>query len=700
MNKLFLLSTLALSSLYAHECQYRLELDIDMQKGLLSGEATIQSDHPSMRLVDTKANITNIKNATLSIVENFPNIVTKDTNKPVKISFEHKFQPIKGDAMLLETWYPKIDLMCKYETVISHSDLTPIAEATTIKKEKKNTTFKFDKPLDDLNIIASSNYKIDSVTSKDDMELSTYLYPKDRHFSKKYLKKTEEYFALYKDMFGFLPFNNFSVVETPFPAGYSMPTYTLIGKQIIDKGFIIDNSLGHEIAHQWFGNYVYAPYQGNWVEGMTTFYADYLYAKNKKEGTRYRKNMLIKYDSYVSSENEIALIEFQHKSQENKNAIGYEKSAFFFYMLEKKIGKEAFNKGIRLLLKRYPFKIASYKNLREIFEEASGKELLEFFTAWVYKKGALDFSVQNINLKFIENRYVLEFDTISNMNDIMLPISICSNDECLYTNIDLSKQKQKFDLDIEPTRIVIDENYDVFRKMDEKEVPPVISKILSGNSLIVIDKDDEKKFSAIKRFYQNVKYASSVTYEELKNNNVFVIGSDNSLLKRIAIPFKMEGDAKIELYKNPLNAANVIAVFGMKELSTTLLYKLKHLGKYSSVVFNNNTVISKNVKESQQGIRYEINSDTFALKPQTKKLNDVLKDIIKSKVVFIGEKHTEFSSHLNQLKIIKAMYKDYPKLAIGMEMFQTQFQDVLDGFIDGTISEKEMLKKTEYFLDN
>lgn len=697
MKKIVLLSSFLISAIYAHECKYSLNIEIDMNKGLLQGHGVIESDHPSMALLDTKANILEVKNASLSVDKNIPYLIKDDESKSVEVVFTHNFTPMGGDAILLENWYPKIDIMCKYETVVENRGYTTISEATKIEEKDGKTYFTFEHPLDKLNLIASKNYTKNSTLTKDGLELSTYLYPSDLNLSAKYLKKSGEYFELYKNMFGFMPFKRFSVVETLFPAGYSMPTYTLIGKQIIDKDYVFENSLGHEIAHQWFGNYVYSPDRGNWVEGITTYYADFLYAKNENRGAEYRKDMLVKYNSYVNHVNEISLIDFEHKTKNSKNAIGYEKSAFFFYMLEQKIGQKAFDAGTKMLLENNGFKVVTYENLREIYEKTSGMKLGDFFKTWVYEKGALDFSISNTALNFIENRYVLEFDIISNNKADYIPVSICSEDECLSTRIDLSKKRQRLELDIEPTKIVFDENYELFRKLSTQETPAVISKIIDGNSLLVINRADEKRFAAFTKIFQNFRYAETVTYDEIKNSNIFILGAKNELLERIVIPFKMEGDAKIELFKNPLNEANVIAVFETTKPSKTIFYKLQHLGKYSTVVFEDGNVVDKRVKESKKGIVYNIDGDSYALKPLPQKLNGVIDEIAKSRVVYVGESHTEFSSHLNQLKIIKAMYKNNPKLSIGMEMFQKQFQKYLDEFVLGKISEKEMIKKTEYF---
>ncbi|WP_200762463.1 ChaN family lipoprotein [Nitrosophilus alvini] len=697
MKKILTASALFLSLLFANECNYNLNIDLDMEKNELRGISKIQTDKKHIRLLDTNANITDIKNAKMVIKEGSPYLIKDDSGRPVEIKFVYGFKSFDNTAVLLEGWYPVIDEMCSYETFVSNRRLKTVVEATDVEKRKNGYIFRFDHPLDSVHLISSDRYVPSSADFENGIEISAYLYPSDSHLAEKYLEKSDFYFNMYKNMFGFLPFKRFLIVEVPFPAGYSMPTYTLIGKQIIDKDFVLDNSLGHEIVHQWFGNYVYAPYRGNWVEGLTTFYSDYLYAVRQNRAIEYRKDLLIKYDSYVNSSNEIALIEFEYKTKESKNAIGYGKAAYFFYMLEKKIGKDAFERGVKKLLQEYPFKTASYKNLREIFEETSGKKLLGFFKTWVYKKGAFDFNIDNIKLSFVDEKYRLEFDITSNSMIKFLPLKICSEDECLSTKIDLTKKRQKLDLDIEPKKIVVDDRYEIFRRLQPKEIPPVISKILQGNVIAVIDRKDEEKFSKMAKVFKNFRYADELRFDEVKNGNILILGSDNSFLKQIALPFKMEGDTKIEVFKNPFNDRNVVAVFDAVTLSKAIFYKLRHLGKYSTVVFEKGKIVKKETKPSQNGAVFKVKSGSYALKPHMQKLQDIYPDIINRKVVFIGEQHTEFSNHLNQLKIIKAMFEKDPKLAIGMEMFQEPFQKYLDEFIEGRISEKEMLKKTEYF---
>ncbi len=76
------------------------------------------------------------------------------------------------------------------------------------------------------------------------------------------------------------------------------------------------------------------------------------------------------------------------------------------------------------------------------------------------------------------------------------------------------------------------------------------------------------------------------------------------------------------------------------------------------------------------------------------RLVEALRD---TRVVLVGERHDRYEHHLNQLAIIRGLYEQDPKLAIGLEFFQQPFQEYLDQFVAGEIDEREFLRRTEYF---
>lgn len=78
-------------------------------------------------------------------------------------------------------------------------------------------------------------------------------------------------------------------------------------------------------------------------------------------------------------------------------------------------------------------------------------------------------------------------------------------------------------------------------------------------------------------------------------------------------------------------------------------------------------------------------------------LDQLVKDLRDTRVVLVGESHDRYEHHLNQLAIIRGLYEQDPRLAIGLEFFQQPFQEYLDRYVAGDLDERTMLKRTEYY---
>ncbi len=74
----------------------------------------------------------------------------------------------------------------------------------------------------------------------------------------------------------------------------------------------------------------------------------------------------------------------------------------------------------------------------------------------------------------------------------------------------------------------------------------------------------------------------------------------------------------------------------------------------------------------------------------------ILQSLASADVIYLGETHGRQQDHQAQLKIIQALYQKNPQMVIAMEMFQRPFQDVLDQYIAGTISETQLIEKSQY----
>lgn len=67
-----------------------------------------------------------------------------------------------------------------------------------------------------------------------------------------------------------------------------------------------------------------------------------------------------------------------------------------------------------------------------------------------------------------------------------------------------------------------------------------------------------------------------------------------------------------------------------------------------------------------------------------------------ARTVFVGEVHDRYDHHLVQLKLLQSLHQANPNIAIGVEWFQQPYQWVLNRYINGTLNEAQLLKKSEY----
>ena len=174
-----------------------------------------------------------------------------------------------------------------------------------------------------------------------------------------------------------------------------MPSFTLLGEQIIRFPFILDSSYPHEILHNWWGNSVYPAYDsGNWSEGLTAYLADHLFQEMNEAGPDYRKDMLGRYRSAVSESADFPLREFTSRNSAASQAVGYGKTLMLWHMLRIELGDDLFLETLRELYARRQFTRTSYADIEAIFSRASGKDLRAFFAQWVERTGAPELAVQ------------------------------------------------------------------------------------------------------------------------------------------------------------------------------------------------------------------------------------------------------------------------------------------------------------------
>jgi uncharacterized iron-regulated protein len=701
---------------------YMLDVQINTAEQTITGNARLKAD------ADIKLNLSVENLKVLNLDGNGIADVTGDilhvslqSGKEVNIRYEaliHKSRMnfIDKDYVFLTSgWYPQPDDLVEYAlNVTLPNNFMAISESehTTIKKQgsAKTFMFEFNHPLDSLHLAASSSY----VQKKDrykNIDIEAYFFKEDAHLADAYLAHTKNYLAMYEKMLTPYPYRRFAIVENILPTGNSMPTFTLLGNQVVRLPFIVKTSLGHEILHQWFGNSVYIDFvSGNWAEGLTTYLSDHYYAALEGKGAAYRKQILVDYDAYVHADNAMPLGDFISRNNKAQSVIGYGKGAMLFHGLHRRYGDETFYAALKDFIRQNRFRQACWLDIQHAFERATKEKLYTYFGDWLTRKNIPRLDVKNTRLYVAQGKLKLDFELLQQGEPYPLNIPITfyagKHKRKQWVEVKKSKENVSLSLDEPPNKVVLDENYALMRHLAPEETPPVLAGIMGKDKLIAV-------ISSMKRStYQplinalgvkTITYATpdNITFDQIQKNSLLIAGYDNRVVNMLFGKQTVVADGlHIKVYINPYNASERVLLLNAedKQQAQAVQYKLSHYGKYTELAFKDGRNTFKEIAESENGIQMLSRPEALALKPDAlATIDDIIPQLTLSRVIYVGEIHDQFAHHMNQLKVIKKIHDAGYKLAVGMEMFQKPYQQVVDDYLAGRIDEPSFLKKTEYF---
>jgi len=325
-------------------------------------------------------------------------------------------------------------------------------------------------------------------------EALVYLRQKDDALAAKYLQATAQYVELYRGLIGPYPYGKFALVENFWETGYGMPSYTLLGSQIIRFPFILTSSYPHEILHNWWGNSVFVDYEtGNWCEGLTAYMADHLIQEERGKGEEYRRDTLQKYRSYVKDGRDFPLREFRSRHSAVTEAVGYGKTLMVFHMLRQKLGDEGFRKWAARFYREQKGKQASFADVRQSMEAVAGEDLGRFFADHVGRPGAARLKATLSDLRDstgdgYDVAFVLEQAQDGEPLALDVPIVVQTTGKPVSAVVHLSGRMAATTVrtDAEPVALHVDPSFDVFRLLDPRETPTSIGQIFGEPKILAV----------------------------------------------------------------------------------------------------------------------------------------------------------------------------------------------------------------------
>ena len=331
------------------------------------------------------------------------------------------------------------------------------------------------------------------------VRLATYLFPEDAGLADEYLDATARYLDAYISLLGPYPFESFAVVENFFASGLGMPSFTLLGSGVIKRHYVQPYALGHEIVHSWIGNSVFNRVdRGNWVEGLTTYLANYYWHEwsgDHAQARDQRHLMLRGYNLHVPPERDYPLGQFTRKQDERDNAIGYQKAAMVFHVLRQEVGEESFWRSLKTLVAQYRGRHADWHDVERIFAETAAKDLRWFFAQWIEGTGAPALTLKNVTAhplpRDADGRFSLS-GSIAQTGPVFrspLPILVRMSNSRLHlvsTQLSGADTLFKSDLPFKPLTIELDPEAMVLRRLARRDMPPVLNHYVTDTKRSVI----------------------------------------------------------------------------------------------------------------------------------------------------------------------------------------------------------------------
>jgi len=389
-------------------------------------------------------------------------------------------------------WHPYVEgIAASYRlTLIVPETQKAIVPGQLIEESSADGLYRvvFESEVPTLGIVLIAGPFVVNERRHNNIMLRTYFSPKLGDLSDAYLDSTMHYIDHFDKLIGDYPFSSFNIVSGPLPVGLGFAGMTYMGERVLQLPFIRFTSLGHEVLHNWWGNGIQIDYKnGNWAEGLTTYMADYAFAA-KRDGNNAKRMRIEWLRDYAAlpPRRDQAVRSFISRRHDAAQIIGYNKAAFIFHMLSRKVGEQNFKLGIQRFWDQHKFHMASWEDIQKSMEDTSGLDLRPFFKQWIDRSGAPRLIMSNVLLEAGKVSFTLSQPELPYSLNVPIKLITTEGEEMFQASIDGRASQIDLPLSAPPLSISVDPGFDVFRRLDATEASPILrDTTLDANSVVV-----------------------------------------------------------------------------------------------------------------------------------------------------------------------------------------------------------------------
>jgi aminopeptidase N len=373
------------------------------------------------------------------------------------------------------------------------------------------------------------DYKWKDLKTESGIPLELWYYPDQEDRFETAYKYSREMFSFFEKELGFhypwALYRQVPVADYLYGA-METTTSTIFGDFMFvdDRAWWMRNYVNvnaHELAHQWFGNYItHIPHSDVWLtESFATYYAKLF------ERSIYGE------DFYQNDRNN-EMLKASELSVLNNNPLRsgfagtqriYQKGSLVLDMLMDVMGDENFRKAMNHYLNKFAYTDAETKDFERAIWESTGISIPWFFDEWLYRGGEPEYTVswnriENRNAININVKQTHKIDSLVRLFKMPVGIDIYFTD---HTKISTKKwiENQSIDIVVDfpegkhVSFVLFDPARRIFKTLKfERNYDELISQ--AGFAVNMIDRNEALFALRDKNFQNKLKDLSEIYYKE------------------------------------------------------------------------------------------------------------------------------------------------------------------------------------------
>ncbi len=239
--------------------------------------------------------------------------------------------------------------------------------------------------------------------------------------------------------------------------------------------FSSDGLVAHELAHQWFGDYVTCK---NWShlwlnEGFASF-MDPMWTEHHLGTDEYDYDILRSMRRGIKGGKKRAVVDRRYKEPRDMfDSRAYPKGASILHMLRRRVGDEMFWASVKHYLTTNAHQPVETPDLRRSFEHVTGRSLERFFYDWTERPGAPSLSV---GYKWLEEEKLAEVSVkqTQEVDAFHVPLEIefrFDEGDPITVRRELTEKNHRylFPLKNHPSMVLVDPRNAVMMELKEKK---------------------------------------------------------------------------------------------------------------------------------------------------------------------------------------------------------------------------------------